>query len=145
MRVKLGPRDEERYAGVDSGEREYLTFVMQLGLGILTKRPRQVEALERVADAMTALGYYHDGLALDLRLAAILPRDPLVLYNLACSQALTGHLDDALDTLERAMEVGYRDARHMSRDQDLLNLHGHDRFLELLQHMDTKNKTGSVA
>ncbi len=138
MSSKLGPRDEQRFAGMEPQEREYLAFLIDLCFRVLRKRPEQPEALDRAASALTALGYYETGLALDRRLATLRPDSQLVLYNLACSLALTGQADEAMDALRRAIELGYEDVAHMLQDEDLVSLHGDARFTRLLERLGTE-------
>lgn len=87
---------------------------------------------EALGDLYTRTGRFEDGLAMDLRMAKAHPGDPMVLYNLACSYALTGHPAEALDALARAIQAGYHDADWMSRDRDLKSLHNDPRFHALL-------------
>lgn len=132
MSFTLGERDDRRFAAVDPQERRYLAFQIDLCLQILQRRPSQIEALQSGAEALTALGYFRDGLELDQRLASLRPKDPTVLYNLACSQALTGLAEEAIDTLEAAYAHGYRDIRHIARDPDLETLRPLHRFQKFL-------------
>ncbi len=132
MSVRLGRRDEQRFAAVSEEERDYLLFKVEFVLGILEQRPTQLEALQGGAEALTALGYYEDGLALDKRLERLLPEDPLVIYNLACSLALAKRSEEALASLEKAIDLGYRDRAHMQRDPDLTSLRDDPRFQSLL-------------
>jgi beta-lactamase regulating signal transducer with metallopeptidase domain/tetratricopeptide (TPR) repeat protein len=53
-------------------------------------------------------------------------------YNAACALARAGKKAEALDALQKALEEGYDDARHMEKDDDLEDLHGEKRFTELL-------------
>ena len=133
MRVELGSRDDERFQQVEAGEREYLSFLLSLCLAVLARRPNQLEALHNGANALTALGYYEDGLLLDRRLATLQPSDATVVYNLACSLALTRHLDEAFEILSRAIRLGYHDAGHMAKDDDLRSLRADERFRDLLE------------
>ncbi|MBN2712160.1 MAG: hypothetical protein JXR97_06945, partial [Planctomycetes bacterium] len=131
MSIELGPRDEERFADIEESLREYLIFLVDFSMGVLEKRPNQIEALENAANALTTLGYYEDGLRCDQRLSSLRPENATVVYNLACSQALVGDLEAALLTLDRAINLGYLDAGHMKNDPDLANLWSHPRFGEL--------------
>ena len=117
---------------MDEPEREYLSFLMDFCVQVLEKRPCYREALENAANAMTALGYYEDGLRMDSRLSRLFPDDPGILYNLACSLALTTNTEEALDALEKSIYTGYKDARHMVQDSDLESLQDHPRFSALL-------------
>lgn len=127
-----GLRDDARYRSVKRGEREYAHFCLEFCSAILDRRPNHAEALELAANRFTELGYYHDGLRLDQRLARLRPGDPGVLYNLACSLALLGRNDEALAALSRAIDGGYDNHRHMASDRDLENLHDDPRFAELV-------------
>ncbi len=53
-------------------------------------------------------------------------------YNAACALARAGKKSEALETLQKAIEQGYTDARHMERDDDLESVHGEKRFTELV-------------
>jgi tetratricopeptide (TPR) repeat protein len=54
------------------------------------------------------------------------------LYNVACALARAGKKPEAFEALQKALEEGYDDLRHMARDDDLESLHGEKRFAELL-------------
>lgn len=107
---------------------------------ILERRPAHLEALELAANHLTELGYYDDGLVLDRRLATLRPNDPGVLYNLSCSLALTGAVDEALAELENAVRKGYRDYRHIVSDRDLASLRGNPRFNNILLLASTETR-----
>src|SRR5262245_21380962 len=90
--------------------------------GVVERDPKFVEALQVLGDAYTRRGNFDNGLKVDQRLARLRPRVPLVLYNLACSFALTGLNQRAAQTLVRAIERGYNDFRWLMRDPDLQHL-----------------------
>jgi tetratricopeptide (TPR) repeat protein len=99
----------------------------------LRRRRGDVEVLLWLGHAYTRLGRVEDGLRVDLALTALLPEDATVRYNLACSYALLGRTDEAIDTLERSIRLGYRDLDHLRTDDDLRTLRNHPRFLALLE------------
>lgn len=127
-----GPRDETRFASNSTEDVKYMWFSLEFCGQILERRPAHLEALELAANHLTELGYYNDGLVLDRRLATLRPNDPGVLYNLSCSLALTGAVDEALAELEKAVRKGYRDYRHIVSDRDLASLRGDPRFNNIL-------------
>lgn len=129
----MGPCDTKRFDSLNDTEREHLTFIAEFSLAILEKRPYHLEALQSAANSLTALGYYHDGLIFDERLREIRRSDALVTYNLACSYSLVGNKEKALNMLEEAICLGYRDRDHMLEDPDLSNLKDDPRFTELLE------------
>jgi hypothetical protein len=55
-----------------------------------------------------------------------------VLYNVACSEALLGRTDDALDHLRRAVELMPEIRRFASEDEDLAALRDEPAFTELI-------------
>ncbi len=115
-----------------SKDSEDLDFEIQFYKGILAEGPDYVEALIPLAEAYTNAGLHDKGLEVDQKLAVLRPNDPTVHYNLACSYALTGHTEEALGTLERAIEIGYRDVEFLMRDQDLVSLHDEEEFARLI-------------
>lgn len=144
--MNLGPRDEKRFRSVPSPERDFLTFEIDFCFKILDRRPSQLEALEVAANALTRLGYYADGLKLDQRLAKLLPENPVVFYNLACSLALTHQIDEAFEALEKAFRLGYEDLVHPRQDPDLANLRSDPRFAQLLARVAAwKRETSAPA
>lgn len=64
----------------------------------------------------------------------LLPDDPTWRYNLACSLSYTKKTELALDTLEKAIDLGFRDADAIAKDNDLKRLEKETRFLELVEY-----------
>jgi len=50
----------------------------------------------------------------------------------ACAFARAGDKEAAVRLLQRAVELGFRDAEYASSDSDLTTLHGYPPFTELL-------------
>jgi len=99
---------------------------------ILRRQSDYWEVLAVLGNHYTATKRYKDGLDVDMKLAALRPKDGVVYYNLACSYSLTGHVDAALAALERSMALGYRDFQHIIRDHDLEAVRKDKRFRSLL-------------
>jgi tetratricopeptide (TPR) repeat protein len=93
--------------------------------GIVKRDPRYVEALQILGDDYTRRGKYVAGLKVDEQLAQLRPDDSLVQYNLACSYSLTGQFEQAVAALEKALGLGYRDFKWLSKDPDLEKLREH--------------------
>ena len=72
-------------------------------LGLLERalrhEPENHLVLMALAELYTARGQLQRGLLMDRRLSELLPDDPYVRYNLACSLALTGDVPAALAAL----------------------------------------------
>ena len=65
----------------------------------------------------------------------LLPDDPTWRYNLACSLAYyPTRKAEALDTLEKAIDLGFRDVEAIAADADLKKLSGERRYLELIEY-----------
>jgi tetratricopeptide (TPR) repeat protein len=98
--------------------------------GILRRDPGYLDALQLLGDHYTQRGRYTDGLQVDEQLARLLPENPVVFYNLACSYSLTEQFDFAFQTLDRAIELGYRDFTWLAKDPDLKKLRARPEYAE---------------
>lgn len=108
---------------------------------VLRQDPCNEDALMTLGHAYTRLGHYEKGLDIDRRLVRLRPSDPTAFYNLACSCALLGKIDEAFVALDRAIALGYRDAEYMMGDPDLAALREAPRFVRLLNRI--KGETAS--
>ena len=71
----------------------------------------------------------------------LLPDDPTWAYNLACSLAYREKPDAALDQLDAAVDLGFRDADAIASDNDLRRIAGDRRFAEIVKRArDTKDR-----
>jgi len=105
---------------------------------ILNINPNHFEALVLLGDAYTRKGEYQKGLELDIRLSTIKPENKLIRYNLACSYALTGQKEKALNCLDKAVELGYSDIEHLRQDHDLDPIKTDPRFQSLIKKMSAE-------
>ena len=64
----------------------------------------------------------------------LLPEDPTWAYNLACSLAYFKDPEPALDALENAIDLGFRDANAIANDNDLKRIKDVPRFKELVEY-----------
>ena len=99
--------------------------------GLVRRDPDYVEALQILGDAFTRRGEFSEGLKVDEQLARLRPDDALVHYNLACSYSLTDQIEQAGESLERALQLGYRDFRWIVTDPDLRNLRKHSLYRKI--------------
>lgn len=65
---------------------------------------------------------------------ALLPDDATWAYNFACALAYREDPSEALDQLERAIDLGFRDVKMIAEDADLQRLAKNRRFKELLEY-----------
>ena len=110
-----------------------IDFEIKFYEGILKEQPDFIEALMALGDLYTKKGMIREGLAIDHRLLKLKPRDPIVLYNLACSYSLGGDIDQALSTMKSAVENGYDDFEYLFEDKDLENLKRDARFKQYME------------
>ena len=89
-------------------------------------RDRFVTAV-REGDTATMLETSEKGVTL-------LPDDPTWRFNLACSLAYCKDTSKALDALEEAIDLGFRDADKIANDTDLKRLGKERRFGELVEY-----------
>lgn len=100
---------------------------------VLERDPFYAEALRVHGNNLAATGQHVRALAVDRRLVRLWPERAIPWYNLACTYAVLGMLDPAFGALQRALELGYRHLRHLSRDPDLRALRLDPRFPRLIR------------
>jgi len=105
---------------------------LRFQIGILEEArratPEDTETLRLLSHAYAAVGDIERGLEVDRRLVQLLPRDPRVRYNLACSCALAGRPEEALQALQEACDLGFDDGDLLRRDKDLDSLRQDPRY-----------------
>ncbi len=111
---------------------EFLADILSREIG---RHPENLEALSELGHVLTRLGRVEEGLGVDRRIVASLPGDPTAHYNLACSLALLGHVDEAFESLQRSVACGYQDAEHLLADEDLEPLRADPRFALLVDQL----------
>lgn len=109
-----------------------LDFEIDFFERLLARRPDAIEVLRVLAELVSRKGHLPRAVELDRRIVDLLPDDFLARYNLACSLARAGRADEAIDSLSRAILLGYDDIAHMEADPDLESLRHHPDFQALL-------------
>jgi hypothetical protein len=94
--------------------------------------PRDEGVIKALADLYTRAGEFDRGYELDLELVRLDPSDAIVWYNLACSQALLHMKKEAFESLDCAVDLGYREVEHLREDEDLKSLRDDPRFEGLM-------------
>ena len=95
---------------------------------LVDRDPCYIDALRLLGEDYLVRGDLPLEVKIAEQLCLLCPGDPSVHYNLACSHSLTGQIDLAVESLERAFELGFHDFRAVARDPDLKNLRHHPRF-----------------
>lgn len=117
-------------------DQENIKFQIHFFESVLEKVPNYIQVIEILGCLYTDLGQIDDGLRMDLKAVKLMPNNPNSHYNLACSQALKGQLAKAITSLKKAIELGYDDLEWLLQDDDLLSLHGIDKFEELVIQLE---------
>jgi tetratricopeptide (TPR) repeat protein len=104
------------------GDLGLVDFQIELFDRILARNPNDISNLRALGELLALKGQYERSLEIDRRLVALVPRDCVARYNLACRLAMQGSTGPALEELGRAMEFGYEDFEHLEIDSDLDNL-----------------------
>ena len=121
---------------VRTSDQSQLDFEIEFFDRILERKRDYVDVLRVQGNNLTLKGRYAEGLQIDKRLIQLRPTDALAHYNLACSYALLKRPDQAIKTLRRAVELGYRDFRYMREDKDLAAIRHDPRFRQLLREFE---------
>ncbi len=119
-------------------DQSQLDFELDFFNAIVQRYPDYVDVLRVLGNLLTLKGRYVEGLQVDRRLVQLRPNDALAHYNLACSYALLKRPEQALKTLRRAVELGYRDFRYMREDRDLDAIRHDPRFRQLLREYENR-------
>lgn len=99
---------------------------------VLERDPNYIEVLRILGNNLAAKGQHTESLEIDRRIVRLRPKDPVALYNLACSCSMSGEVDSALEWLQSAITAGYNEFEYMKQDGDLEAVRRDPRFLELL-------------
>ncbi len=94
--------------------------------------PQDAEILKALGDLYTQIGWYENGLKVDLELSRLCPQESLVWYNLACSYARLARKNEAFSALTQAVDLGYQDYHWLKEDADLKSIRNDRRFTKLL-------------
>jgi tetratricopeptide (TPR) repeat protein len=116
------------------GKLNQLDFDVDFFEKLLARNGDSVEVLRTLGELVSKKGDVQRALEIDRRLVERLPDDFLARYNLACSQALAGRPDEAIDSLSSAILLGYDDLAHLEVDPDLDSLRERPDFRALLGH-----------
>jgi tetratricopeptide (TPR) repeat protein len=119
-------------------DQDQLDFELEFFGGVLKRHPDYVDVLRVMGNLLTRMNRFVEGLQVDKRLVQLRPNDALAHYNLACSYALLKRNDQAIKTLRRAVELGYRDFRFMREDSDLDGIRHDPRFRQLLREYEIR-------
>ena len=107
-------------------------FEIEFYEAILRRSPDYTEVIGLLGALYTRVGRITDGLKMDRKLVRLEPDNPTAHYNLACSLALCKMRPAAIQSLRKAVSLGYDDVDWMLQDPDLEILKTDPEFLNLL-------------
>ena len=122
-------------------ERLELDFRISFFEQVVESDPEHLDGLLELGHAYTQRGLFNRGLDIDRRLSKLLPADATVHYNLACSYALVLSPDHAFDALQKAIDLGYKDLRHLLKDSDLKSLQNDERFARIVARLERLDRS----
>ena len=114
------------------GRLNQLDFDIDFFERLLSRNGDSLEVLRLLAELVSKKGLVERAAELDAKVVELLPEDCLARYNLACSLARAGRPDEAIDSLSKAILLGYDDLAHMDVDPDLDSLRDLPVFRALL-------------
>jgi TolB-like protein/Tfp pilus assembly protein PilF len=133
------PMQEYRALGDPAGElaaarRTWIAIEKRLAID-----PDDSAAYDHGSGVLALMGRADEGRRFRERALALRPDDPMTHYNSACSAAIAGDYEVALDLLERSIQLG-KGNRHslmqwIMNDADLVPLHDHPRFKQMLAQL----------
>jgi len=101
----------------------------------LKLNPDEARALYMGANGLVAMGEFERGLEWARQALAMDPGEPMVLYNVACIQSLAGRVEDAIDSLEKAVANGLTQKGWLEHDSNLSPLRTDPRYLALVARL----------
>jgi serine/threonine protein kinase/tetratricopeptide (TPR) repeat protein len=97
--------------------------------------PEDTRALYMGAAAAISLGDEKLGLEWADRVFSAHPQETMTLYGVACSYALVGQIEKAIDCMEEAVKYGAIQKKWLEHDPDLRSIRDHPRFKVLLERL----------
>ncbi len=119
-------------------EQSQVDFELEFFSNILQRHPSYLEILRIYAQNLAKKKRFEESLQVDRRIIRLCPSDPMAHYNLACGHALLQQPEQAIATLRKAIELGYRDFSFIRQDHDLDSIRKDPRFRKLLRKFDNR-------
>ncbi|MFP4445254.1 MAG: tetratricopeptide repeat protein [Desulfosudaceae bacterium] len=103
----------------------------------LDRHPHCLNCLNRLANLYARHQRYADAAAVLKKMAGIVPKTPVVFYNLACMQARAGNREKAVNSLKKAIRLGYDKTDRIKTDPDLENIRDTGYYHHLIKKFDS--------
>ena len=126
MYEMLGDEDQARAMQEETIER---------GNRAIELNPKDARAMTLLAVTFAKKGNDKKALKLAEQAYKANPNSSNIQYNTACVYATIGKIDEALDHLEKAVDLGGRNKRYYENDRDFDPLRDHPRFKALMDRI----------
>jgi tetratricopeptide (TPR) repeat protein len=133
------PKGKPQAAKGEPFAKSQLDFDIAFYDRILRRQPDYIDVLRCQGELLSRKGLHSLALAIDRRLAELLPTDYVIRYNLACSLAMGGYRREAIVALRAALENGYDDFEFLESDSDLDALRDDPAYRALLREYGILN------
>jgi tetratricopeptide (TPR) repeat protein len=111
---------------------------------IAKAEPTNGRAWYRLGYSLHALGKYNQAVEAFKKAAAI-NSNPIVFYNLACAYSKNNEKEQALEWLNKSIEVGFNQPQQLSVDPDLSTIRDDSRFKEIVAKAERNAKPCSAS
>ena len=101
-----------------------------LYLEVIKSNPADNQAIYKLASLYYSEKKYDEAIKNYLILAP--NKNPIVLYNLACTYSLNNNKEEALNYLQEAVNNGFSPVSLLKTDPDLTNIRGEKKFIEIM-------------
>ena len=118
--------------------------------GLCRRDPENWAARKMLAETYTKEKFLNEALKEDMALCRHFTDDPSCFYNLACSYAMIGRIQESVETLKKAVHMGFDDLDWMVNDFDLRDAFESEEFkdwlatdpivAQIISEMDSKSK-----
>ena len=115
-----------------SDSRDELALNFELGMYELGRElyPKSRRVLDGLVTTYAAAGRHDDALRVAAELVQADPTNPRYHYNYACSLCCSGRREEAMQMLQKAVELGFDDFDYLTHDPDLEPLRDCPEFRE---------------
>jgi tetratricopeptide (TPR) repeat protein len=110
-----------------------LEFDIEFFDGVLRRQPHYLDVLRCQGQLLSRKGLHARALEIDRRLVELVPDDAVAHYNLGCSLALMGNVQEAVESLRQALRQGYTDIDYLEADRDLESVRRLPEYAQLLR------------
>jgi len=109
---------------------------------LLVRYPDEPSIMNALASAYMKKGDYDRTLAIYNKMLQARPDDNIILYNVSCAYSLKGGKNEACEYLNKAVECGYYDWKHLEQDTDFNNIRSEPAYKKVLESLKAKYPEG---